>query len=101
MQKTLLTISAAYNGGIDRWHRLRGRRTWTLGMEPVCLARGCHFSIAMATWLDKSPQVLRSLGLNTSDRHLVTRAIHARRLMNGIASHLLFPTLVPDADLPY
>ena len=101
IRKTTLTLYAAYNGDIDRWDRLRGRRTWPLKMEHVCLARGCQFNTPMAVWLAKSPHILDSLGIRHRDRGMIKRAINARFLMDDSIHHLLDPSVVPDEELPY
>jgi hypothetical protein len=102
MHKTALTLYAAYNGDVDRWDRLRGRRTWPLKLEDVCLARGCQFNTPMAMWLAKSPHILDSLGITRdADRGMIKRAINARFLMDDSFQHLLDPSAVPDKELPY
>ncbi len=102
MHKTALTLWAAYNGDIDRWDRLRGRRPWALRLEATCLARGCQFNTAMAVWLSQSPHILDSLGITDYwDRGPIQRAIHARFLMDDSIQPLLDPAAVPDDELPY
>ncbi len=102
MHKTVLTLSAAYHGDIDRWDRLRGRRTWPLRLEATCLARGCQFNTPMAVWLSQSPHILDSLGItNYWDRDPIKRAINARFVMDDSIQPLLDPSTVPDKELPY
>lgn len=102
MQKTTLTLCAAYRGDIDRWNRLRGRRTWPLRLESTCLAHGCQFNTSMAVWLSQSPQVLDAVGItHWSSREPIKRAIHARFLMDDSIQSLLDPAVVPDDELPY
>jgi hypothetical protein len=108
MNKTLLILCAAITGNVDRYARLRRRdvyppssRVYDVRFEMVCLTRGCYHSTAMATWLAKSPDVVHSLKLNEKERVMLWRGIHARRIMDGVWSHLADPSDVPDAELPY
>jgi hypothetical protein len=117
MNKTLLTLHAAATGNIDRYARLRRRdlepfasRDHDVRLELICLTRGCYLSSAMAAWLAGTPAFLTSLALHERERIMLWRAIHARRVMDGTADHLLATRVddagtaswvVPNAELPY
>lgn len=117
MNKTVLTLYAAATGNVDRYARLRRRdlqpfasRIYDVRLELICLARGCYLSSAMAAWLTNTPSFLASLALHERERVMLWRAIHARRVMDGTADHLVATQVdyagtaswvVPSAELPY
>ncbi|KAK4244023.1 hypothetical protein C7999DRAFT_17686 [Corynascus novoguineensis] len=103
MNKKLLILCAAVNGNVDRYARLRRRDffSWERSRAWVCLAHGCYQHSAMAAWLASSPGFIASLGLSDREHLMLRRAMHARRVMDGVADHLLDPSTVPDAELPY
>ncbi|KAL2139020.1 hypothetical protein VTI28DRAFT_5901 [Corynascus sepedonium] len=108
MNKKLLILYAAANGNVDRYARLRCRdvfprasRVHGVRFEMACLARGCYQQSAMAAWLAASPEFVASLRIGDRERVMLWRAIHARRVMDGVVEHLLDPSEVPDAELSY
>lgn len=56
MNKDPLILVAAYTGNVDRYARLRSR--FSIDKEFRCLVRGIYHNTLMATWLDRTPEVV-------------------------------------------
>ena len=90
--KDLLILAAAYEGNVDRYARLR-RPGHIIAEEVNCLVHGIYKSTAMAHWLDCTSDI--------SDLD-VTKAIHARRIMNNDVYHIIdADPPIADSELPY
>jgi hypothetical protein len=102
MQKDLLILSAAYEGNLDRYARLR-RPGRSVEYELHCLVPGVYRSTALALWLERHPEVIAVVAAGWNDEPaMLWRAIYARRIMNNDAARLLdADPPVPDEDLPY
>lgn len=102
--KDLLILVAAYTGNVDRYARLR--RPHGVNREIHCLVRGTYHSIFMATWLNRTPEVIWVVASHSSNVAMLQRAINARRIVNNDVFHIVGYTndddpCVPDDKLPY
>ncbi|OHE92262.1 hypothetical protein CORC01_12431 [Colletotrichum orchidophilum] len=80
--KDLLILMAAYNGDIDRYHRLRRPRL--LDREMECIVRGIYHNTLFAQWWKSQP-------LPEGDELPIRKAISARGIMNNDLSYILSP----------
>ncbi|KAF3811697.1 LysM domain-containing protein [Colletotrichum gloeosporioides] len=80
--KDLLILMAAYNGDIDRYHRLRRPRL--LDHEIGCIVRGIYHNTLFAQWWKSQP-------LPEGDESPIRKAISARGIMNNDLSYILSP----------
>ncbi|KAI8161337.1 hypothetical protein KHU50_008302, partial [Colletotrichum sp. SAR 10_65] len=80
--KDLLILMAAYNGDIDRYHRLRRPRL--LDHEIGCIVRGIYHNTLFAQWWKSQP-------LPEGDELPIRKAISARGIMNNDLSYILSP----------
>ncbi|KAF4830903.1 hypothetical protein CGCTS75_v005730 [Colletotrichum tropicale] len=80
--KDLLILMAAYNGDIDRYHRLRRPRL--LDHEIGCIVRGIYHNTTFAQWWKSQP-------LPEGDESPIRKAISARGIMNNDLSYILSP----------
>jgi hypothetical protein len=103
MNKDLLILTAAYDGNVDRYARLR-RPGRCVEYELHCLVPGVYRSTAMALWLGRNPDVVNVVGAwwDSGGASMLRRAIHARHVMNNETRRLLEANPpVPDDELPY
>jgi hypothetical protein len=103
MHKDLLILTAAFEGNLDRYARLR-RPGQTINYELHCVLPGIYKSFAMAIWLERNPDILELIASSWHPREIKTlrAAIHARRIMNNDIHRLLdMKNVVPDDEIPY
>jgi hypothetical protein len=103
MHKDLMILIAAFEGNLDRYARLR-RPGQTIDFELHCVLPGIYKSFAMASWLDRNPDILELIASEWHSQEIQTlrAAVHARWIMDNDIDRLI-PTdsIVPDNELPY
>jgi hypothetical protein len=103
MHKDLLILVAAFEGNLDRYARLR-RPGQSINYELHCVVPGIYKSFAMASWLDRNPELVELIASSWHPREVKTlrAAINARWVMNNDIYRLVdTDSVVPDDELPY
>ncbi|OLN90032.1 hypothetical protein CCHL11_07253 [Colletotrichum chlorophyti] len=83
VNKDVLILSAAWDGNIDRYSRLR--RPKPVSNEISAVIRGAYHHTPFARWLDIN---LDELFPDWDENHLIRQAVHARFIMNNDLSRI-------------